>query len=189
MQYKILLRSYYFQRIIIFNLPVLYIYIYTWKYSGLHTIDKFLTWERDNEKVTLMKMPVPATMDQLKHTNFTDNMKILIELLSFMNRRSTFFHSVVCHIRQKLSNSAMIPSELTQHQITKHSHLVENDLYYLLSAAKLVALKVCKWWKSQFSVGRCRKLYWNYQVFSCNSQIFFSNRTSERIRRQVSMLF
>jgi hypothetical protein len=37
----------------------------------------------------------------------------------------------------------MFPSELAQHLIAKHSHLVEEDWYYLFSAAKFVALKIC----------------------------------------------
>jgi len=53
-------------------------------------------------------------------------------------------HSVCVTSGKKLSNNAMFPSTLAQCLLTKHSHLVEKDWYYLLSAAKFVALKVCK---------------------------------------------
>jgi hypothetical protein len=145
----------------------------------------FLTREHDNEKVTLMKMPVRTTPDQLKHTNFIENMKRLIRLPCCMDRRSTLLHSVVCHIWQKLSNNAMFPSALAQCLLTKHSHLVEKEWYYLLSAAKFVALKVCKWWRPNFLWEGVKKLHQNYRVLSCNSQIFFSNRILEHIRQDV----
>jgi len=52
--------------------------------------------------MTLMKMPVQATPDQLKRTNFVDNMKRLIRLLCCMDRGLTLLHSLVCHIWQKI---------------------------------------------------------------------------------------
>lgn len=91
-----------------------------------------------------MKMPVQTTPDQLKHTNFIENMKRLIRLPCCMDRWSTLLHSVCVISGKKLSNNAMFPSTLAQCLLTKHSHLVEKDWYYLLSAAKFVTLKVCK---------------------------------------------
>lgn len=80
----------------------------------------------------------------------------------------------------------MFPSALAQCLLTKHSHLVEKDWYYLFSAAKFVTLKVCKWWIPNFlweSVKNCIKT-----TMSCPAIPRFSSVTELRII-SVRMVF